>query len=112
MISVFELSSTLKTLGIKLSLDDQERVIIRGEKQKLTSELVSLIREMKPEIVLLLKARQLKKRNSNISVIERECFLSLSFPQQRLWLLDQIDGGSAHYNMPAALKLLGKLDVV
>ncbi|MEJ7747358.1 MAG: amino acid adenylation domain-containing protein, partial [Luteimonas sp.] len=33
-----------------------------------------------------------------------------SYAQQRLWLLDRIDGGSAHYNMPAALKLEGALD--
>ncbi len=36
--------------------------------------------------------------------------LLLSYTQQRLWMLDQIDGGSAHYNMPGGLKLSGKLD--
>ncbi|MCE0559410.1 HAD-IIIC family phosphatase, partial [Motilimonas sp. E26] len=35
----------------------------------------------------------------------------LSYGQQRLWLLDQIDGGSAHYNMPSALRLEGRVDV-
>jgi natural product biosynthesis luciferase-like monooxygenase protein len=34
----------------------------------------------------------------------------LSYAQQRLWLLDQIEGGSSHYNMPAALKLSGALN--
>ncbi|PLY40170.1 hypothetical protein CSZ94_22390 [Janthinobacterium sp. ROICE36] len=33
-----------------------------------------------------------------------------SYAQQRLWMLDQIDGGSTHYNMPSALRLTGKLD--
>ncbi|MEJ7807602.1 MAG: amino acid adenylation domain-containing protein, partial [Telluria sp.] len=33
-----------------------------------------------------------------------------SYAQQRLWLLDRIAGGSAHYNMPAAMKLEGVLD--
>ena len=37
--------------------------------------------------------------------------LITSFAQQRLWLLDQIDGGSVHYNMPAALQFSGDLNV-
>ncbi|GLT16993.1 hypothetical protein GCM10007938_07700 [Vibrio zhanjiangensis] len=35
----------------------------------------------------------------------------LSFSQQRLWLLDQLEGGSAHYNIPSALHIHGKLDL-
>jgi amino acid adenylation domain-containing protein/FkbM family methyltransferase len=34
----------------------------------------------------------------------------LSFAQQRLWFLDQMDPGNPIYNMPAALRLRGPLD--
>uniref|UniRef100_A0A486XU80 Malonyl CoA-acyl carrier protein transacylase n=1 Tax=Rheinheimera sp. BAL341 TaxID=1708203 RepID=A0A486XU80_9GAMM len=37
--------------------------------------------------------------------------LPVSFAQQRLWLLDQIDGGSSHYHMPVVLALTGELNV-
>ncbi|NVI85698.1 condensation domain-containing protein, partial [Janthinobacterium sp. BJB401] len=37
--------------------------------------------------------------------------IPLSFAQQRLWLLDRLDGGSAHYNMPSALRVTGRFDV-
>ncbi|MCP4654400.1 MAG: amino acid adenylation domain-containing protein, partial [bacterium] len=34
----------------------------------------------------------------------------LSFAQQRLWFLDQIDPGSALYNVPVALRLSGRIE--
>ncbi|MEW5927424.1 MAG: non-ribosomal peptide synthase/polyketide synthase, partial [Gemmatimonadota bacterium] len=37
--------------------------------------------------------------------------LPLSFAQQRLWLVDRLEPGSAAYNMPFALRLRGELDV-
>ncbi|MBU8901095.1 non-ribosomal peptide synthetase, partial [Corallococcus sp. M34] len=37
--------------------------------------------------------------------------LPLSFAQQRLWFLDQLQPGTTAYNMPSALRLEGTLDV-
>ncbi|MBA0085466.1 MAG: AMP-binding protein, partial [Acidobacteria bacterium Pan2503] len=47
---------------------------------------------------------------SPITPVSREDALPLSFAQQRLWFLAQMEGVSAAYHMPAALRLSGQLD--
>ncbi|MGZ3459985.1 MAG: amino acid adenylation domain-containing protein, partial [Archangium sp.] len=43
--------------------------------------------------------------------IPRDGNLPLSFAQQRLWFMDQLEPGSASYNIPAAVRIEGDLDV-
>ncbi len=42
--------------------------------------------------------------------VPREGSLPLSFAQQRLWFIDQLEPGSPLYNVPAALRVEGPLD--
>ena len=56
------------------------------------------------------QARQL--RDQPIPKIARDAKdYPLSFAQQRLWFLEQLDKGSAAYNIAAALQLQGKVDI-
>jgi amino acid adenylation domain-containing protein len=43
--------------------------------------------------------------------VPRNQRLPLSFAQQRLWVLDQIEPNNSHYNIPRAIRLSGPLDV-
>lgn len=46
-----------------------------------------------------------------IEPVSREEALPLSFAQQRLWFLDQLEPNSPFYNIPAALEISGALNV-
>src|SRR6478735_1480660 len=59
--------------------------------------------------LLTRKLRQ-KPSDASIPVASRESSLPLSSGQERLWVLDQLGAGSA-YNVPAALRMQGDLDV-
>ncbi len=62
------------------------------------------------------KIDRIKKGEAGIAAppiepVDRNQDLPLSFAQQRLWFLDQLQPNSTAYNIPSALKLLGPLNV-
>jgi acyl-CoA synthetase (AMP-forming)/AMP-acid ligase II/acyl carrier protein len=70
-----------------------------------------------PTIEALAKTIEKLKRSDHgadappIVPVPRDQLLPLSFAQQRLWFLDQMDPGNWLYNIPRAIRLTGKLDI-
>jgi amino acid adenylation domain-containing protein len=46
-----------------------------------------------------------------IVTVSRDGRLPLSFAQQRLWFMDQLEPGNSAYNIPGAIRLSGELDI-
>jgi amino acid adenylation domain-containing protein/non-ribosomal peptide synthase protein (TIGR01720 family) len=69
-----------------------------------------------PTIAALAEAVQASMREEEglaappIEKVSRESALRLSFAQERLWFLDQLEPGSAFYNVPSGLRIKGPLD--
>jgi natural product biosynthesis luciferase-like monooxygenase protein/amino acid adenylation domain-containing protein/non-ribosomal peptide synthase protein (TIGR01720 family) len=60
---------------------------------------------------LVIAAKEKQMRQPAIELVPRDQRpLPLSFAQQRLWFIDQMDRSSSEYNMPLAIRLHGRLD--
>ncbi len=104
------LLNTLRKLDIKLVLDG-DVLRVRGAKSKLTPDLSAQIAKNKAAIIAFLQASNAYQSAGEIPRRDADAVLHLSFLQQKLWLIDQMEGSSVHYNMAAALKLQGQLNV-
>ena len=73
--------------------------------------------DLSPEKLALLILRMKKRKAAESAAagkIQRQATVGpapLSFAQQRLWLLDQLEPESTAYNMPAPLRLRGRLEI-
>jgi amino acid adenylation domain-containing protein len=107
-----KLLARFRRLGVKLWLDG-ERLRYSAPKGVLTPELTAELAANKAEIVEFLRtARTSEQRTAPpLAPVPRDGELPLSFAQQRLWFLDQLEPNSPVYNIPYAVQLNGALDL-
>ncbi|RCJ42320.1 non-ribosomal peptide synthetase [Nostoc minutum NIES-26] len=112
MKSIQEFLSYLSNLDIRLWLDG-DRLRCNAPQEVLTPVLQAQIAERKAEIIQFLKQVN-SAASSTIEAIQpvpRDTNLPLSFGQQGLWFIDQLEGGSAAYNQIFAIQIKGLLNV-
>lgn len=107
------LLADLRKLGVTL-LARNGKLISQGAKGVLTPEWQARVRENREAILQFLAAQASLQAEEGgpILPVSREQALPLSFAQQRLWILEQIEPGSSNYHIATALSLHGQPDVV
>ena len=108
-----EFLAQLTSLGIRLSLEGGD-LRIKAPKGALTPEVREELAARKPELVELLGAPAAARAPASLPPIEpasREGRVPLSFTQERIWFMDQLEPGITAYNMWVACRLKGALDV-
>ncbi|MDX1695322.1 MAG: condensation domain-containing protein, partial [Ketobacteraceae bacterium] len=107
-MSVVELLSSLAKKDIRLWLEG-ENLRFSAPEGAFTPEIRDQIVAAKPQIIEFLKQAQ-KLRKKGIEAADREGKIPVSYSQQRLWLLNQINPGDTTYNIPAAFRIRGNID--
>jgi len=104
------LLAQLQSLNIEIWVEG-DRLRYSAPQGVLTAELRDQIVAHKPELLALLSAAQPTPPDAAVRLqpIERKGALPLSFAQERLWFLTQLDPSSSFYNDSVALRLRGAL---
>jgi amino acid adenylation domain-containing protein len=119
MKTIDQFLAYLYSLDVKLWLEDnrtsspeQVRLRCSAPEEVLTPDLNAQLQARKAEIVAFLKQASLARHAASHSIqpTPRVGNLPVSFAQQRLWFLEQLQPGSSVYNIPTAVRLTGSLN--
>jgi amino acid adenylation domain-containing protein len=100
---------SLHQAGIQLMLVG-DKIKVKSGADKISARLSQQIREHKDGLVALLATgAALAPLAPVVRAAPRQAY-PLSFSQQRLWLLTQLEPASGRYNVPMPLRLTGRLD--
>src|SRR6476646_4767413 len=110
-MSCAELLLELRNLGARVWLED-DRLRVAAPQGALTNEIRRELKDRRSELLEWLK-RQASARQPRPALVarkrrERE---HLTYAQQRLWFLYQMEGAGATYNIPLAMRMEGQMDV-
>ncbi len=113
---IVRLLQSVKSEGIHVLLEDDtlKLKVKKGERPDKT--ILDQLKEHKSEIISFLSAKKntqsetsknlTKRRVGNFTV---EDAIPLSFPQERLWVMDKLEG-TTNYHLPSVLRITGELD--
>ncbi|WP_430015681.1 amino acid adenylation domain-containing protein [Microcystis protocystis FBCC-A270] len=111
-MKVAEFLSYLNSLDIKLWLEE-EKLKYQAPQGAMTPEIKQEIGTRKPEILTFLRSATTpsKPLESVINSVARTEDLPLSFAQQRMWFLYQMDRQNPAYNEALTIRLTGRLNI-
>ncbi|QJE01526.1 amino acid adenylation domain-containing protein [Massilia forsythiae] len=97
-----------QSIGFRL---EDETLRVSAQPGVLTPDVLAAIRARKDELTAWLAGQQPAARSLSAARVEPvargDGSHPLSYAQQRVWFIDRMEGGSAHYNMPGAFRIRG-----
>ena len=105
-----QLLTELRDRDIRLWRED-DQLKFSAPTGALTPELRAQIGSHREELLELLRGADASGESVQLLPVTRDQDLPLSFGQQRLWFIDQLEPESLAYNVPANARLKGPLDV-
>jgi len=96
----------LRELDVRLRAEDG-RLRFDAPKDVLTADLRAELTRRKSALLDVLRAAP---GDAPIEPVARDGELPLSFSQERLWFLAELEPGTPAYNLPEAVRLAGRLD--
>ena len=109
-MTTHELLIRLRALNARISVEQGRLRVVEPAPKTLDDETWDQLQRHKEELRRVLQNAARTKRQIPISRVQRPEEIPLSFAQQRLWFLAQMEGVSEVYHMPQSLRLHGKLD--
>ncbi|MEZ5286492.1 MAG: amino acid adenylation domain-containing protein [Vicinamibacterales bacterium] len=112
MSSLSLLFDRLRAADVRVSLQDG-RVAVSAPAGALTPELRAELAASRDALLVHLHRVEASRASAEAGVvaIPRSATMPLSHVQRRLWFLRQLDPANVSYNIPAAYRMRGRLDV-
>ena len=116
-MAIVKFINKINTLGIKLWLENKQ-LKFKAPKGAWTDKIRDELIANKEEVIAFLRQTSVNaqippilpiKRSSSGGELTSEQY-PLSFSQERLWFIDQLEPDSANYNIPIAVSISGELD--
>lgn len=108
-VELTDLLGELRARGIRL-VSDGDALRVRGARDALTPALTERISRNKRDLLIMLNGERAGGTGERIAPRPPGVEVPLSFLQQNLWLIDQMEGSIA-YNMAVAMRIGGDLQV-
>ena len=101
----------LRQHGVELWVEDGNRLRYSAPKGVINDDVLNELKNCKDEILALLKAEKAAAVGKDITPISRDGLLPLSFAQQRIWFLEELEPDNPFYNVALAKHISGTVDI-
>ncbi|MEA5498672.1 non-ribosomal peptide synthetase [Limnoraphis robusta] len=113
LLDLYRLDVKLWVEGADKNTNLEKRLRFSAPEERLTDDLIHQLKQRKSEIISFISQVQQSVQSplEAIQPVSRQQNLPLSFAQQRLWFLEQLQPDTATYTIPSAVRLTGELNI-